>query len=714
MATDGPASAAGSGAYPSAVPWNQIPKFVPGETDVRTYARKLEFLQQLWPKDQLEHLGPRAALAVEGVAVQKVSRLDPAKLREPDGVAYLVKALGGQWGRLDSEEKYDLFERALFQVSQRQDETNDSYLARHDAAFEDLLGRKVGLEEIRAYILLRQSVLSPDDRKRVIMENDGQLTYEGARKHIRLLGSKFFQDLQGGSGGRPTKLKTYDVNYTEEEPTYFHEEEDLDEEAIMAAMIDDGDEDAESSELASCFTAYQEARFRLKEKAKVRGFWPLSGQKGRGKTKSSYGKSKGNSMGKGSMGGGQNVLNRRRSLADRIANSTCRRCGRPGHWKRECPLQHGAVTDANKKNQEIEAFTGIMLADDQVQDEDPLIVGDMQPVISDLPANAQQYVVEGGSEIFNVVEEADDEAIIDTGASRAVIGSHRLERLVRSFPPEIRSKVMRVPTDGIVFKFGNAGRLSSEFAVLLPRAQKDWFRVEVNTCPKDLSHIIGAMEPNQTYLKKMLSSPVDTTLHSVAVHQNAPQDLAHPPDVNTLEEWGMKLAPSGKHPQKTYAEIYENDLKYVNQMWNRRAVAPWVRSFQLYCRHRREASIEHQRLETKRQGLQMPVTPHMTPEVADLVRAGGAPWLSPRTNAKLIEQKKIRDKMEKEKLSAEKEWEHVEKEEKPMKRSLPATSSSMEIQPNEGKVAQLQAQIAALQRDLQVELQGSAWQTEDA
>eukprot|EP00435_Cladocopium_sp_Y103_P014845 s1096_g3.t1 len=204
MATDGPASAAGSGAYPSAVMWNQIPKFVPGETDVRTYARKLEFLQQLWRKDQLEHLGPRAALAVEGVAFQKVSRLDPAKLREPDGVAYLVKALGGQWGRLDSEEKYDLFERALFQVSQRQDETNDSYLARHDAAFEDLLGRKVGLKEIRAYILLRQSILSPDDRKRVIMENDGQLTYEGARKHIRLLGSKFFQDLQGGSGGRPT------------------------------------------------------------------------------------------------------------------------------------------------------------------------------------------------------------------------------------------------------------------------------------------------------------------------------------------------------------------------------------------------------------------------------------------------------------------------------------------------------------------------------
>jgi hypothetical protein len=38
---------------------------------------------------------------------------------------------------------------------------------------------------------------------------------------------------------------------------------------------------------------------------------------------------------------------------------------------------------------------------------------------------------------------------------------------------------MRVPTDGIAFKFGNAGRLSSDYAVLLPRAPNDWLRVEV-------------------------------------------------------------------------------------------------------------------------------------------------------------------------------------------------------------------------------------------
>jgi hypothetical protein len=311
MATgDETAQAAGSGTYNSAIPWNQIPKFIPGETDLRTYTRKLEFLQSLWPKDQLEHLGPRAALAVEGVAFQKISRLDPTKLREPDGVSYLVKALGGQWGKLDAEDKYDLFERALYQVTQKQDESHDSYLARHDAAFEDLLNRNVSLEEVRANVLMRQSLLTSEERKRVIMDSQGELTYDGARKQIQLLGSRFFQDLQAGTGGRGTKLKTYDVNYIDEEPVYFQEDaaEEVDDELLVATLAEEGDEDAnfvqefeeqimvacqESSELSGCFMAYQEARSRLKEKARSRGFWPLTGQKGREKGRWNRTKGKG-------------------------------------------------------------------------------------------------------------------------------------------------------------------------------------------------------------------------------------------------------------------------------------------------------------------------------------------------------------------------------------------------------------------------------------
>lgn len=132
------AEAAGSSRVsfpPSALPWNQIPKFEPGVTDLRVYSKKLSFLRDIWPSDHIHHLGPRAALQVEGAAFQQIARLKPEKLKDKDGVRYLVEALGGNWGRLAEEDRYDLFEKALFQTIQKLDESNDSYLNRHSISF---------------------------------------------------------------------------------------------------------------------------------------------------------------------------------------------------------------------------------------------------------------------------------------------------------------------------------------------------------------------------------------------------------------------------------------------------------------------------------------------------------------------------------------------------------------------------------------------------
>ena len=292
----------GSSLPASQLPWHQIPSFDPQSTDIQVYARKLQFLRSIWPTEHLSQLAPRAALQVEGVAFQKVARLDGQRLRSEDGVQFLVEALGGQWGKLASEEKLALFEKAFYQTIQKADEPNDSYLARHDVAFEDLMAQKVTMEEVRAYILLRQSQLPGDDRKRIIMESKGELGYDEARRALRLLGARFFQDLQGVP--KNAKNKTYDINTTEnpseEAVMMTGEAEVYDEEVAFQAMYENGDEDAifvndfeeslietvqESPELASCFTTYLEARTRLKERARGRGFWPMQpgGVKGRGK-----------------------------------------------------------------------------------------------------------------------------------------------------------------------------------------------------------------------------------------------------------------------------------------------------------------------------------------------------------------------------------------------------------------------------------------------
>ena len=118
----------------------------------------------------------------------------------------------------------------------------------------------------------------------------------------------------------------------------------------------------------------------------------------------------------------------------------------------------------------------------------------------------------------------------------------------------------------------------------------------------------------------------------------------------------------------------------------------------------------------------MPINPHMTPEVADLIRKGGAPWLTPRSNAKAIEEKSRRDaervnvpEMPK---GEETEWHQINSESKNIKtgkRGYPkASSGSMEFQPNQDRVNQLQAQIAVLQRNLQHELHGTTPPEEEA
>ena len=111
---------------------------------------------------------------------------------------------------------------------------------------------------------------------------------------------------------------------------------------VIESFAADGDEDAqlinqfeenlinllqEDDEMTVLMSAYADARRRLAEKSRNRGFWPTS--KGKSYSSTSFGKGRG----KGKM------FPRRKSLAERIATSECKICHKRGHWKNECPLR---------------------------------------------------------------------------------------------------------------------------------------------------------------------------------------------------------------------------------------------------------------------------------------------------------------------------------------------------------------------------------------
>ena len=203
--------------------------------------------------------------------------------RSPEGIRLLVESLGGSWGRTAAENRCYFFEQAIYQEQQRADESNDSYIARHDTFFDELISRSV--EEVRAHVLLRHSLLQSEDKKRVILESSGELKYQEIVKAICLVGARISEF----------------------------------EDQIIDALQD--------NELANVYTAYQEARQRLREKARARGYWP---SKGRGNTKGQHGKE------------GKGDPRRRRTLAERTASSSCKICGEREHWKRECPRKEAS------------------------------------------------------------------------------------------------------------------------------------------------------------------------------------------------------------------------------------------------------------------------------------------------------------------------------------------------------------------------------------
>ena len=329
-----------------------VPSFDPSRNDLQVYSQKVMLLLEAWPPNKYLELATRLILNCSGSAFKK-PQLHQAELTQKDkeSIQRIIELLGGHWGLIDLEQRYEYAERALYKCAQKSDESADSYLARADIMWTELNSKKLQLSDLQAYVTLRGSVLSAEDKKRVLLDadaaNNGQLTVSKVSAAIRMLGAGFFQEMT--TGRRINKAKIYDqstlvaedMDEAESDQPALTADTMDDEESWMEVLVQEGDDDAtliqyfeaaamevvqSDEELAAAFTAYTEARRRLNEKVRSRGFWP-TGQKGKGK--GSYKGVKGKFS--------KSHPSSRKSLQQRILESRCRLCGKVGHWKAECP-----------------------------------------------------------------------------------------------------------------------------------------------------------------------------------------------------------------------------------------------------------------------------------------------------------------------------------------------------------------------------------------
>ena len=537
-----------------------VPTFNPATDSVDTWTQKVEMLVLAWPETKIKELATRLVLGCQGTAFQKLQlHRSEVLTNDPKCIQKIVEIVGGIWGQVPLEQKFELAERALYRTQQKNDETSDSYLARMDVTWTELLSKKLSLSELQAYVTLRSSRLSPEDKKRVIVESGaesgGQLELRKVSAAIRMLGSSFFQDVTGQR--RDKSQKVYDhLTLAAEEceesemDAYYGQDETWDDEAIEA-LAAENDEDASmilqfedavaevvqgDHDLAAFFSTYQDARRRLSERVRVRGFWPV--KKGMGK-KGTW-KGKGPNKGKGS------------SLAQRIANSHCRLCNQKGHWKAECPNRASNPSGSSSATVVPTSFAIVdpvlnTVIEVPVMDQpipnaaDPharTCVQECHVNFTDnlghngdnkisrgknmskfwavrfgsklrhrltatsdsirrsaVPAMSLPKVPESPNQVLRhdhvMPEEISQDSrtdvacfassgtvgIVDLGASRTVVGSQQVKEILNGVPEHIRSRIRRTSCN-LVFRFGNHQTLSSQHALLFPFHDM-WFEVAI-------------------------------------------------------------------------------------------------------------------------------------------------------------------------------------------------------------------------------------------
>eukprot|EP00434_Breviolum_minutum_P045152 symbB.v1.2.040420.t1/scaffold7218.1/size12596/1 len=552
-----------------------VPTFDPAIDDVHVWSGKVELLLSVWPKTRVNELATRLILGCKGAVFMKLQlHRDAICINDPKGIKKLVEIVGGSWRQVPLEKKFELAEKALYKCIQKSDESSDSYLTRCDVVWTELLARNMQLSELQAYIMLRGSRLSSEDKKRVLVdsgaETGGNLEMSKVTAAVRMLGAGFFQELTGNR--KDKSLKVYDTNAfvmdevdeSGENETFLTADDGWEDDYVdsLAAEYDDDasvivqfedaimDTIAGDQELSTFFSTYQDARRRLAEKNRVRGFWPIRRSPEKGKKGGGKGKAKGKNQ----------------SLASRIANSYCRICFKRGHWKDECPnnpklnssgstgisssassvaptsfvttqdlpveIAHlpfaasvtkpdlvtvdtyfgetdNARLGSNRTKQSFNAFRSFAervkqrLRQIKTPERYPMHK-ESRAIDKDCQSHKSQRDTQNHQEVErheSYFASSGTVGVVDLGQSQTVIGSQQIPELLQRLPTVVRNQVKRTDCN-LVFRFGNHQTLTSRHAILLP-ILNTWFRIAIvdGNTPFLLS---------SEFLRKTLRAVIDT------------------------------------------------------------------------------------------------------------------------------------------------------------------------------------------------------------
>ena len=303
-------------------PWNLLTPFDPHTEDVDEWAKKMMRIFTIWPKAHAPQFAVRLSFMLKGTAYEKAQLIPVEELATEDakGLKKLITAIGGNWASSEEEKIIDLFEKAIYSTRQQADEQNLSYMDRVDVNFAKLLAKEVTIDQLQAYVTLRQSALSREKKEKLVYDLRGKIDMDALKDLFKGLNVKF-----GELNREQQKLKIYPVNFVEAEMEtpasggaasseqfgFVMDQVDEDSEVegeLLQILVAEGNTDAvmvqnfeaelvdffqETPELHTAFIPYQDARKRLSDARKNRGIWPTGQSSGKGFKGKGKGKGKG-------------------------------------------------------------------------------------------------------------------------------------------------------------------------------------------------------------------------------------------------------------------------------------------------------------------------------------------------------------------------------------------------------------------------------------
>jgi len=229
--------------------WTLLPTFDPAVDNVKEYIEKVKFIDSICPKKDRPMLAPRLAMLCRGTAWGQVKSLASSDLTDPEnGVKSLLAALSS-WEESTEMKTYEQFEKAVYRTVQKTDESSMSYVNRLQVAMDEL-GAK-SLKEFHAF-LLRQSILSPEDKKRVLTMTNGDMDTKKIEQSMRTLATNILSSGENRKKVYPTNFVEPEVGFVAADPdgssgaglnNYYPEDDEVDHE-LVEHLAAQGDSDA--------------------------------------------------------------------------------------------------------------------------------------------------------------------------------------------------------------------------------------------------------------------------------------------------------------------------------------------------------------------------------------------------------------------------------------------------------------------------------------